>query len=145
MKIMMVCLGNICRSPLAHGILQQLADEQGLDWLVESAGTSNWHEGDAPDKRSIKAAHNLGYDISSLRGWHFKSQYFQEFDRIYVMDRNNLKDVLALAKNEEEKQKVELFLKSGQEVTDPYYDDNLFESVALEIEQRCKELVKELC
>lgn len=140
---MIVCLGNICRSPLAHGMLQQLADQQQLNWIVESSGTAGWHEGDSPDRRSVKIAKELGYDISTLRGWHFKSQFFEEFDYIFAMDKNNLKDILSLSRNEEDKKKVKLFLKDD-EVTDPYYDDELFKPVALQIENRCKEIIKEL-
>ncbi|WP_199117266.1 low molecular weight protein-tyrosine-phosphatase [Pedobacter sp. ASV28] len=144
MKILMVCLGNICRSPLAHGILQHLADQENLDWQVHSAGTGNWHVGSPPDRRSILAARSLGYDISTQRARHFSPNFFDEYDHILVMDKNNLKDVLALARTDEHKQKVKLFLVNEQEVTDPYYDNDLFEQVSREVEQRCKELLKEL-
>ncbi len=140
----MVCLGNICRSPLAHGILQHLADQENLDWQVHSAGTGNWHVGSPPDRRSILAARSLGYDISTQRARHFSPNFFDEYDHILVMDKNNLKDVLALARTDEHKQKVKLFLVNEQEVTDPYYDNDLFEQVSREVEQRCKELLKEL-
>jgi len=140
----MVCLGNICRSPLAHGILQHLADKENLDWEVHSAGTGNWHVGSPPDRRSVLAARSLGYDISTQRARHFSSTFFDEYDHILVMDKNNLKDVLALADTDEQRQKVKLFLVDEGEVTDPYYDNDLFEPVSLEVEQRCKELLKEL-
>lgn len=140
----MVCLGNICRSPLAHGILQHLADKANLGWEVHSAGTGNWHVGSPPDRRSVLAARSLGYDISTQRARHFSSTFFDEYDHILVMDKNNLKDVLALAETDEQKQKVRLFLVDEGEVRDPYYDNDLFEPVSLEVEQRCKELVKEL-
>lgn len=139
----MVCLGNICRSPLAHGILQHLADKENLGWQVHSAGTGDWHVGNAPDRRSVAAARNLGYDISSQRARHFSSSYFDEYDQILVMDKNNLRDVLQMAKTKEHHQKVRLFLTDG-EVTDPYYDNALFEPVSLEVEQRCKEILAEL-
>jgi len=140
----MVCLGNICRSPLAHGILQHLADKENLGWEVHSAGTGNWHVGSPPDRRSVLAARSLGYDISTQRARHFSSTFFDEYDHILVMDKNNLKDVLALADTDEQRQKVKLFLVDEGEVTDPYYDNDLFEPVSLEVEQRCKELLKEL-
>jgi protein-tyrosine phosphatase len=143
MKILMVCLGNICRSPLAHGILQHLANEQHLDWQVHSAGTGNWHVGNPPDRRSIMAAKNLGYDISAQRARHFNINFFDEYDYILVMDQNNLSDVLKLAQSEEHRQKVKLFLPEG-EVSDPYYDNALFGPVSLQVEQRCKELIREL-
>ncbi len=139
----MVCLGNICRSPLAHGILQHLADKENLGWQVHSAGTGGWHVGSPPDRRSVLAARNLGYDISAQRARHFNESFFEAYDHILVMDRNNLRDVLQLAKTEAYRQKVRLFLPDG-EVTDPYYDNDLFGPVSLEVEQRCKELLKEL-
>ncbi len=143
MKILMVCLGNICRSPLAHGILQHLADQENLNWQIHSAGTGDWHVGNPPDHRSVAAAKNLGYDISTQRAMHFKASLFDEYDHILVMDKNNLKDVLELASTAAHQQKVRLFLPNG-EVTDPYYDNALFKPVSLEVEQRCKELLKEL-
>jgi len=143
MKILMVCLGNICRSPLAHGILQHLANQENLDWQVHSAGTGNWHVGNPPDRRSVLAARNLGYDIAAQRATHFNTNFFDEYDHILVMDRNNLRDVLQLAKTVEHRQKVRLFLVDG-EVTDPYYDNDLFEPVSKQVELRCKELIEEL-
>lgn len=138
----MVCLGNICRSPLAHGILQHMADESGLDWEIDSAGTGNWHVGQQPDKRSIQVAKSHGIDISEQRAQHFNAALFDEYDLIYVMDRNNSKDVLRLARNEADRKKVELFLPDG-EVPDPYWDDNEFEPVFLLIEERCKDIIRE--
>lgn len=143
MKILMVCLGNICRSPLAHGILQHLADKENLDWQIHSAGTGNWHVGNPPDRRSVLAARNLGYDISTQRARHFSASFFDEYDHILVMDKNNLKDVLQLAQTEQHRKKVRLFLLDD-EVTDPYYDNDLFEPVSKQVEVRCKELLKEL-
>ncbi|WAC41692.1 low molecular weight protein-tyrosine-phosphatase [Pedobacter sp. SL55] len=143
MKILMVCLGNICRSPLAHGILQHLANQENLGWTVHSAGTGDWHVGNPPDRRSVLAARNLGYDISTQRARHFSTSFFEEYDHILVMDKNNLKDVLQLAETQEHQQKVKLFLVDG-EVTDPYYDNELFKPVSLQVEQRCKEIIAEL-
>ena len=140
----MVCLGNICRSPLAEGVMRHLVNEQGLGWQIASAGTGNWHVGQAPDKRSIAVAKNYGYDISTQRARHFIASAFDEFDHILVMDKNNYRDVLSLAETEEQKKKVRLFLTNEAEVRDPYYDNDLFEPVLLEIEARCKEMLKEL-
>lgn len=140
MKILMVCLGNICRSPLAHGILGAMAKAKGLNWTVESAGTSNWHVGHAPDSRSVRAAKKLGYDISSQRGRHFIAAFFDEYDHILVMDRSNFRAVISLATNHQQKAKVELFL-ADDEVEDPYYDDLLFDPVAQQIEKRCAQLI----
>lgn len=140
----MVCLGNICRSPLAEGVMRHLVNEKGLDWQIASAGTGNWHVGNAPDRRSIAVARNLGYDISGQKAQHFNKRFFEDYDHILVMDKNNLKDVLALAETDEHKQKVRLFLLNDKELVDPYYDNNLFEPVCKEVEQRCKEILKEL-
>ena len=140
----MVCLGNICRSPLAEGIVRHLAIENKLDWEVASAGTGDWHVGQPADRRSIAIAKNYGYDISQQRARHFSADMLEEFDHILVMDKNNLKDVLRLAKNEEQRKKVRLFLTEELEVTDPYHSDRLFDPVFLTIEERAKKLVEEL-
>jgi len=144
MKILMVCLGNICRSPLAEGVMRHLINEERLGWEVASAGTGDWHVNQPADRRSIAVAKNFGYDISKQRAKHFNKQMFDEFDSILVMDRNNLKDVQRLATSEEQRKKVKLFLTDENEVTDPYFDNNLFEPVFLEIEARCKQLIEEL-
>ncbi|MBB5436991.1 protein-tyrosine phosphatase [Pedobacter sp. AK017] len=144
MKLLMVCLGNICRSPLAEGIMRHLADEQQLGWEISSAGTGDWHVNQPADRRSIAVAKKFGYDISAQRARHFNAEMFDEFDHILVMDRQNLRDVLQLASNDRQRKKVRLFLTDDLEVTDPYYDDNLFEPVFLGIEERCKQLIKEI-
>lgn len=144
MKILMVCLGNICRSPLAEGIVRHLANEQQLDWEIASAGTGNWHVGQPADKRSIAVAKKYGYDISKQRARHFNARMFEEFDHILVMDKNNLRDVLKLAGNAEYRKKVRLFLTEELEVTDPYFDDLLFDPVFQTIEMRAKKLIEEL-
>lgn len=140
----MVCLGNICRSPLAEGVVRQLIANENLDWEVASAGTGNWHTGQPADRRSIAVAKNYGYDISRQRARLFGGELFDEFDHILVMDKNNLRDVLKLAVNEEQRKKVRLFLTDNQEVTDPYFDDKLFDPVFLTIEERAKRLIEEL-
>lgn len=133
----MVCLGNICRSPLAEGIMQHLADKEGLDWTVDSAGTGRWHIGEGPDQRSVRVARKFGIDISGKICRLFTSADFDEFDHILVMDRSNLANVLALASNTDDQQKVQLLLKDAV-VPDPYYDDALFEPVFKLIEDGCK-------
>ncbi len=140
----MVCLGNICRSPLAEGIVRRLAAESNPDWEVASAGTGNWHVGQPADRRSIAIAKSYGYDISKQRAQHFHAGMLEEYDYIFVMDKNNLRDVLRLAVNDEQRNKVRLFLTDELEVTDPYHDDRLFDPVFLTIEQRAKELLAEL-
>jgi len=139
----MVCLGNICRSPLTEGVMRHLINEQYLNWEIASAGTGDWHVGQAPDRRSVAVAKTYGYDISSQRARHFIATAFQEYDHILVMDKNNLKDILSLAKTKEDQQKVKLFLANEAEVTDPYYDNALFDPVFKQVEARCKELIEE--
>ena len=138
MKILMVCLGNICRSPLAEGILRHLATARGLDWEIDSAGTGNWHVGHSPDHRAVKEARKNGVNISGLRGRQFETADFDAFDRIYVMDRNNYTAVLRLARNEADKQKVHFLLPEQQDVPDPWFDDALFAPVYKMIYKACE-------
>jgi len=142
MRILMVCLGNICRSPLAEGIMQHLADEQGLGWEVDSAGTGNWHVGEHPDRRSIRTARNHDIDISKQVCRQFRRRDFSNFDYILVMDKYNLSDALNMAPDEEAAGKVKLLL-GNREVPDPYYDDGLFEPVFELIEQGCKDFIRQ--
>jgi len=133
----MVCLGNICRSPLAHGIMQHLADKHHLNWKIDSAGTGDWHIGKCPDHRSIDIARKHGIELSDQRAQQFKPSFFEEYNHILVMDRSNLRDVLRLAETDEQRAKVQLFLGDG-EVADPYYEDDLFVPVFSEIHARCE-------
>ena len=131
MKILMVCLGNICRSPLAEGILQ---NKVGDKHLVDSAGTGDWHVGEQPDRRSIAVAKKYGVDISDQRAMHFNPIFFEEFDLIFAMDKQNYIDLQKLARTEEERNKVKLILKDGLgealNVPDPYYEnDEAFDHV----------------
>lgn len=142
MKILMVCLGNICRSPLAHGVMEHLVREAGLDWEVDSAGTGDWHIGEAPDRRSISVARKYGVDISGQCCRQFSRDDFAYYDSIYVMDHSNYQDVLKLAATEAEREKVRLFLGSDI-VPDPYFDDALFDAVYRMIEKRCREIITE--
>lgn len=139
----MVCLGNICRSPLAHGILENLVKQKELSWQIDSAGTGDWHTGEAPDKRAIAVAAKYGVNIADQKAQWFQPHLFELYDHILVMDKNNLKDVLAQAKSDADRNKVSLFLPDG-EVTDPYFDSNLFDPVYKLIEKRCHELITEL-
>lgn len=119
-QYLVVCLGNICRSPIGEGWLRHAAMVRGCRVKVDSAGTSGYHEGDPPDRRSVAAMRAVGIDISAQRSRKFVRADFSRFDRILVMDRANLRDVLALARNDEERNKVSLF-DSEAEVPDPYY------------------------
>ena len=105
-KILMICLGNICRSPLAESIMRSKLSE---DFIVDSAGTGGWHVGELPDKRSISIAKNRGLDITNQRARQFKKSDFDTFDHIFVIYNSNYKDVLALAPNEESKSKDKEF------------------------------------
>lgn len=139
-KILMVCLGNICRSPLAEGIMRAKLSK---DFIVDSAGTDGWHAGELPDKRSISTAKNRGLDITSQRARQFKISDFDTFDYIYVMDNSNYKDVMTLAPNDEAKSKVklilnELFPNENVDVPDPYYGgQDGFENVFDMLNEAC--------
>lgn len=146
-KILMVCLGNICRSPLAEGIMRSKLSE---DFIVDSAGTGAWHAGELPDKRSVSTAKNRGLDITNQRARQFKESDFDTFDHIFVMDNSNYKDVLALAPNEEAKSKVklilnEIFPNENVDVPDPYYGgQDGFENVFDMLDQACEEIARKL-
>lgn len=140
-KILMVCLGNICRSPLAEGILQSKlpADK----FIVDSAGTGDWHIGQGPDKRSVATAKGRGIDISCQKARQLKPSDFTEFDHIYVMDASNYKDVTKLAPDSASKAKVklmmdEVFPGKNVDVPDPYWSEqDGFESVYDMLDQAC--------
>jgi protein-tyrosine-phosphatase len=142
-RVLMICLGNICRSPLAHGILENLIEEKGLNWEVDSAGTGDWHVGQKPDPRSISVAKKYGIDISTQRCRQFSVEDFEDFDSILVMDKQNLSDILSLAQNDSQRKKVRLFLNDDI-VPDPYLDDTLFEPVYTTIEKGCHAYIKEI-
>lgn len=126
-RVLFVCLGNICRSPTAHGVFQKFVDQAGLsaDITVDSAGTSNWHIDEAPDRRSSEAALAAGYDLSSLRGRQVARKDFEKFDYILAMDESNLADLEELCPSSFSGH-LGLFLefarnKNYQEVPDPYH------------------------
>ncbi len=125
-KILMVCLGNICRSPLAHGILESKLNT--FKFYVDSAGTAAYHVGHQPDRRSIKVAKNNNIDISHQTARQFKASDFDRFDYIYAMDSSNYTNIISLARNNSDIGKVKLFLEenpniSNKNVPDPYYGD----------------------
>ena len=126
MKILMVCLGNICRSPLAEGILQHKAWQAGLQWSVESAGTGAYHIGKPPHTLSQKVAKLNGIDISKQRARQFCKEDFEQFDFIYVMDSSNYNDVKRMSGNYWREDKIDLLLNElypGQNraVPDPWF------------------------
>ena len=134
----MVCLGNICRSPLAEGILKNKLSS--THFRIDSAGTESFHIGKPPDYRSIKIAANHGIDISLQKARPFQLEDFNLFDKIYVMDRNNLKVIEQLAETSEQRDKVSLILKN-EEVPDPYYgDESDFEMVFGLLDNACDKI-----
>lgn len=147
-KILMVCLGNICRSPLAEGILQSKLNPE--NFIVDSAGTGNYHVGEQPDKRSMAVAKSKGIDISAQRCRQFELSDFDTFDLIYVMDKSNFKNVVKLARNPNDIAKVKLILEDDStikltEVPDPYYgNSNDFEYVFELLNQVCTTIAQKL-
>jgi len=143
-RVLMVCLGNICRSPLAEGILKSKVDPEKV--FVDSAGTGDWHVDSEPDKRSIAIASKNGLDISQQRGRQFSKKDFHDFDHIFVMDNSNFKDVIAMAETDEERQKVhlileEIFPSENVDVPDPYHGgDQGFENVYMMLDEATDEL-----
>lgn len=120
----MVCLGNICRSPLAEGILKDKLDPSRF--IVESAGTGGWHVGNPPDPRSIEIAKKRGLDISGQRAQQFVASFFDHYDLIFAMDQSNFRDLKAMANSSEQRDKLSMLLEAvfpgeGVDVPDPYY------------------------
>ncbi|WP_264559370.1 low molecular weight protein-tyrosine-phosphatase [Flavobacterium sp. N2270] len=146
-KILMVCLGNICRSPLAEGILRSKLSN---NFIVDSAGTGGWHAGELPDRRSIEIANKNGLDITNQRARKFTKNDFTDFDIIYAMDSSNLKDILQLAPDENAKSKVhlilnELYPNENKDVPDPYYGQNDgFEKVYNMLDKACSNIAKKI-
>ncbi|MDQ3110990.1 MAG: low molecular weight phosphotyrosine protein phosphatase [Bacteroidota bacterium] len=148
-SVLMVCLGNICRSPLAEGVLRYKLEKAGIKNIrVDSAGTSDYHVGDPPDTRSAQNAKQHGIDISNLCGRQFSVTDFDEFDLIYVMDASNYQNVIRLARNESDKTKVDFLLNAkwpgkNMAVPDPYYGSgDGFEKVFQLVDEACEEIVK---
>jgi protein-tyrosine phosphatase len=147
-KILMVCLGNICRSPLAEGILASKLPKN--KFKVDSAGTGSWHIGNAPDQRSILTAKKNGIHISGQKCRQFTTNDFDLFDYIYVMDISNYNDVIKLSQKPEHTKKVqlilnELFPNENVDVPDPYYGlQNGFDSVYQILNEACDLIAKKL-
>jgi protein-tyrosine phosphatase len=147
-KILMVCLGNICRSPLAEGILASKLPKD--KFTVDSAGTGSWHIGHSPDERSIAVAKENQIAISQQKGRQFSAADFDAFDYIYVMDNSNYTNVTALAQNQDQLDKVklilnELFPNENVDVPDPYFGlTNGFEIVYNMLDEVCDVIAKKL-
>jgi protein-tyrosine phosphatase len=134
MKILMVCLGNICRSPLAEGILQNLANKNGLNWQVDSAGTESYHIGNKPHHLSIKVAAAHGIDISQQKAAKFKAEHFNQYDIVYAMAEDIKEEIKDIAASKFDPKKLKLILEEsntpvGKNVPDPYYggEDGFYE------------------
>jgi len=146
----MVCLGNICRSPLAEGIMANKVKENGLNYEVDSAGTAAYHIGNLPDERSIEVANKYGIDLTTQRARQFKVNDFQNFDIIYAMDTENYNNILNLANSEEDELKVKLILNeiepnSNSSVPDPYYGgDEGFDNVYQMLNLACESIITKL-
>ena len=147
-RVLMVCLGNICRSPLAEGILKFKVDSQ--KYFIDSAGTGSYHLGSPPDSRSIAVARKNNLDISYQRCRQFGVSDFDEFDIIYVMDNSNKRDVLALARDKNDKEKVkmilnEIFPNENVDVPDPYMGgEQGFKKVYELLDKACSIIVQKL-
>ncbi|MBK7360132.1 MAG: low molecular weight phosphotyrosine protein phosphatase [Saprospiraceae bacterium] len=145
MKILMVCLGNICRSPMAHGFMQGLIEAHQLDWTVDSAGTNGYHDGEHPDPRAIQEMKTHGLDISKQVSRKIQKHDLETFDLILTMDHENLSYVKKLSKDLNVSNKIHLLLdfsgnKETEEVPDPYYD-NRFKEAGKLIQDACKQIV----
>ena len=148
MKILMVCLGNICRSPLAEGILAHKTKQ--LDVKIDSAGTAAYHIGELPDKRSIEIADKYNIDLKNQRARQFSRADFDEFAIIYAMDTNNLAHLISLAETEKERNKIRLILNeinpdACESVPDPYYGgENGFQNVYNMLNEACDKIVQNI-
>ena len=148
MKILMVCLGNICRSPLAEGILRQKTKH--LNLTIDSAGTAGYHIGKLPDPRSIEIADKYNINLRNQRARQFIRADFENFDLIYTMDKSNYTHLISLAENKEERKKIRMILNeinpNGYEsVPDPYYGgENGFQNAYNMLEKACKNIVNKI-
>ena len=144
----MVCLGNICRSPLAEGILRSKLPKEFF--LVDSVGTANYHVRNSPDKRSVAVAKKYGINISNLKGRQFAINDFDNFDLIYVMDESNYDNVITLARNKEDIDKVkfilnEIYPDQNYSVQDPYYGgESGFENIFKILDEACSNIANNL-
>jgi len=149
MKILMVCLGNICRSPLAEGILQHKANESNLAWEVESAGTNGLHNGEAPHELSQHVAWLNGIDISQQRSRQFVAEDFQHYDKIYALAKDVIVEMKAIAGDAYQPEKVDLLLNvlypgKNKDVPDPWYSgEDQYHTVFAMIEEACTTIVEQ--
>jgi len=148
MKILMVCLGNICRSPLAEGILSSKGKHLNIE--VDSAGTAAYHIGKQPNIRSIEIANKYAIDLNQQRARQFSRADFDEFDIIYAMDTNNYAHLISLASSETERNKIRMILNeinpnTYQSVPDPYYGgENGFQDVYNMLDKACDKIIQDI-
>lgn len=148
MRILMVCLGNICRSPLAEGILQSKILSDSI--TIDSAGTSGFHQGELPDPRSIAVAQLNGIDITNQRSRKFLVEDFDKFDLIYAMDQSNYQNLIDLARNKDDESKVKMILNESNpnenlNVPDPYYGgDKGFDNVFRMLDEACEVIASKI-
>ncbi len=151
MKILMVCLGNICRSPLAEGILKHQCKLKNLNWTIDSAGTAGYHVGCAPHHQSQKVALKFGFDISLQQCRKFVKEDIDQYDMIYVMDKSNYNDVKTICEEKWNKVKVKLILCEinpilHNEVPDPWNGtDDDFLHVYYLLDKACKHIITNYC
>ena len=146
-RVLFVCLGNICRSPTAEGVMRRLVREAGLEDEIEidSAGTGGWHVGAPPDARATEAARRRGTELAGAARRFDPRRDFDRFDLILAMDAENRRDLLALAPDEEARAKVRMFRSGDRDVPDPYYGGpDGFEDVLDRVEEAARELLAEL-
>lgn len=142
-SVLFVCTGNICRSPTAEGVLRHLARESGIELRVESAGTGDWHAGEAPDERAQRHAKSRGYDLSAQRARQVRARDFEEFDLVVAMDRGHLRELRRHCPRQHQG-KLRM-LVDGRDVPDPYYGGpEGFEQVLDLVEAACRDLLAEL-
>ena len=150
MKILFVCTGNICRSPLAEGILRKKIEKRKINCGVDSAGFESFHVGDSPDPRALKTADKHGVEISSHRARLFTSDDFGRFDRIYIMDDSHHYNIKRFARTEDDMKKVDYLLNAvspgnNLNVADPWYSDiHAFERVYQQMDEACEIIVDEI-
>jgi len=148
MKILMVCLGNICRSPLAEGILKDKIKKRGLDWTVESAGTNHYHTGESPHRLSQKVALRHGIDISRQRARDFGPSDLERFDKIYAMSNDVIHDMRRIAGRKFDSTRIELLLNVlepglNREVPDPWYGpESGYQAVYDLIDKACEKIIE---
>jgi protein-tyrosine phosphatase len=147
MKILMVCLGNICRSPLAEGILQHKAQQEGLSWTIDSAGTNGYHVGEEPHRLSQKVALLHGIDISRQRARRFTAADFNRFDKIYAMAEDVIEEMQRIARKDFDATKVDLLMNElypgkNMDVPDPWYGTEPgYHEVFAMVDKACDKIV----